>query len=390
MCELKGFAVGICLSFGLAQAVTASELFLLQDLQYKGAMRIPVGTYGESRMGFANGTFEVDSVRNSFYVVGHQHQQAIAEFNLVGFGISESIIDLPMSSAPIQDFTSILDRAPTGNTQELNRITGLELINGSLVLNAATSYDGDANNTNTTLVIENPRTIKDSTIKGFLDLDSRVHSAGWMTPIPKSLQEDFEADYISVLTASSGDSVVTTPLMDFSINNRLHDDLTNISGTNSLWTEISHAYIGFIVPGTDTYAVFGTSGGHESGIGYKITQDTGTLCAGYCPKIAADVYNYYWFWNVQDLLKVKKGEMAPYQVRPYDYGKFLLPHQGGEGNTVPKQISAASFDNVNNILYFMLADADRLQSKYESAPLMLAYEVKVGQRPNSPSNLIIE
>lgn len=415
MARLRNVIIGISLLLGVSQPVTASNLFSLQDLNYKGAMRIPVGVYGESRMGFANGTFTVDPSNNSFFIVGHQHQQAIAEFKIAGFGISESVIDLPMAPPPIQEFSIVLDRPPTGNYQELNRITGLELIGGSLVVNAAASYDGNADNTHTTMIIEDPSNLKDSAIKGYAELDSKVHSAGWMTSIPRHLQDDFNANYLfgfasnlsinarssigptafavrsdDVLSAGSGETIPTVPLMDFSINNRLHDDLTNTSGTNDLWTEVSNAYIGFIVPGTDTYAVFGTSGGHESGIGYKIKQDTGTLCAGYCPHIASDVYNYYWLWNIQDFLKVKNGELKPYEVKPYEYGSFVVPHQGGSDNSVPKLINAVSFDSENNRLYFILGAADGFQSKYENAPLMLSYEVNVGQRPNSPTNLVIE
>jgi hypothetical protein len=415
MTKCRRFSLGTFLLVVLGQPVVAAELFSIQDLSYKGAMRIPLGTYGESTLAYANGTFEVDSARNSLYVVGHQHQQAIAEFQISGFEITQAIEDLPMAPAPIQNFYMVLDRAPTGNDQQLNRITGLELIKGSLVINAAESYDGGADNSDTTLVLDTPGSIQSSNINGYLSLDSLVHSAGWMTPIPRSLQDNFGGDYIfghasnlsinarssmgpsafvvrseDLLSASSGEQISTTPLLDFSITNRLHHDLANKTGTNDLWTEISNAYIGFIVPGTDTYAVFGNSGGHDSGIGYKITQDDGRLCGGYCSFVAKDVYNFYWFWSVQDLLEVKNGKRMPYEIMPYEYGKFQLPYQDVGSDGVAKLISAASFDSTNNVLYFMLKDADGYQSKYAAAPVLLAFDIVIGRRPNSPVGLKVE
>jgi hypothetical protein len=416
MAKCGRFALGTFFLIVLGQTAVAADLFSIKDLSYNGAMRIPLATYDESRIAYANGTFVVDSVKNSLYVVGHQHHQAIAEFHIPGFEITQAIEGLPMAPAPIQGFSKVLDRAPTGNDQKLDRITGLELIKGSLVINAATAYDGNADNTDTTLVMDMPGDIKNSNITGYLRLDSRVHSAGWMTPIPSSLQDDFEGDYIfgyasnlsingrlsmgpsafvvsseDLLSASSGEQILTTPLLDFSVKNQLSDDLSNTTGTNDLWTQVSNAYIGFIVPGTDTYAVFGNSGGHVSGVDYKIIQeDSGYLCGGYCPVLAKDVYNYYWFWNVQDLLKVKNGIMPPYELMPYEYGEFKLPYQDVGSDGVPKLINAASFDSRNNVLYFMLNNADAYQSKYESAPVLLAFDIVTLKKPNSPSDFEVK
>jgi hypothetical protein len=187
-----------------------------------------------------------------------------------------------------------------------------------------------------------------------------------------------------------GQVVPMSELLSFSINNQLHPDHYNESLENDIWTEVSSAYTGFIVPGTNTYAVFGSSGGHESGIGYKITQDDGNLCGGGCPYVAADIYNYYWLWDLKDLQKVKQGSMNPYEVRPYEYGRLNLPFENQGEFEKPRLMIAAYYDYDDQNLYFMLGDADTLQNQYETAPLLLKYSIEIGRRPSAPSGISVE
>ncbi|SFD90574.1 hypothetical protein SAMN04487869_1015 [Marinobacter sp. DSM 26671] len=392
--------------------VCAETLFSIGDLVYEGAARIPVGTYGDSRMGYAEGTFHVTDDFSSAFMVGHSQHQAIAEFALPQFSTASSISELPMAQNK-QPFQKFFDRVPSGNPDSINRITGMNLINDELVVNGVQYYDGDANNTDTTFVIENPNELATSPVTGFLKLSARSHASGWMSEIPAKFQDTFKGEYIfgyasnyainarnsigpsafgvaakTITNASSGDQVPTFPLIDYSIDNPLAQDPYNRERENDLWTEVSTAHVGFIVPGSDTYAVFGTSGGHNSGIGYKITQDNGQQCGGPCPYEASDVYNYFWFYDVNDMISVAQGNKAPHEVRPYEYGEIQLPFQE-EGKT-PNLVIGASFNHSKNRLFLMLGRADKLQSQYESAPLLLSYSIALGSRPNSPSGLKIQ
>jgi hypothetical protein len=47
------------------------------------------------------------------------------------------------------------------------------------------------------------------------------------------------------------------------------------------------------------------------GIGYNITLRTGRLCGGPCPHDQYDVYHYYWIWDMNALLDVKKINQIP-------------------------------------------------------------------------------
>ena len=91
--------------------------------------------------------------------------------------------------------------------------------------------------------------------------------------------------------------ILTDSLMDFSLKHPIVPDQYNKSLKNNLWTELSAAHYGFIIPNTSSYLVIGKSGGHNSGIGYKITQDNGRECGGPCSVKAGDSYNYFWFFS---------------------------------------------------------------------------------------------
>jgi len=413
---MKSYRTVICAFIlplvGLAEA--GENLFFVNDLVYEGASRIPVSTFGESRMGFANGTFLVDSDRGSLFVIGHGQHMAIAEFAIDGFSKSNNLVELPMIRN-VQPFTRILDRVPSENIDNINTITGMHKINGGIWVNAAQYYDGSADNTDTSFFIENADNLDSSRIDGYFKLKPGVKAAGWVTEIPAELKEPLGGDYIfgfasnlpingrnsmgpsafsvtkeGLSNSAVGDIVDTNELLSFSIDNLLHPDLYNDTRQNDLWTEVSSAYTGFIVPGTKTYAVFGASGGHENGIGYKITQDDGRECGGACPYVASDIYNYYWLWDVDDLIKVQQGLLKPHALEPYDYGRLELPFQNQPVFAKPRLMIAAHYNYENQAVYFMLGDADSLQNQYESAPVLLKYSIEIGRRPLAPSSITVE
>jgi hypothetical protein len=405
------FLISILLCLPISAQATGD--FSLGLLKYEGAMRIPLFNWGISRMAYANGTFAVSEDERSFYVVGHNHHQAIAEFEINEFLDRDYLDELPLALTNGQPFQEILTRAPSGNDQRLDKITGIGLVEGALVVNAAKWYDGAGDNNDTTLIFSDANDISGSDVTGFLKLQDRVHAAGWITKIPNRLQERLGGDLIfgyasnlsinsrssmgpsafvvdskNLMSTETQGSVETRALMDFSVVNPLAEDRYNEGGNNDLWTEVSTAQTGFIVPGTNTYAVFGTSGGHASGIGYKITQDNGNLCGGPCPYESGDYYNYYWLFDVEDFISVTQGEMLPHQIRPYDYGVFDLPFDDWNGKV--NTISGAYHHFESNSLYLMLGKVDDSQSRYETAPLMLKFQIETVSRPSSPTSITVE
>jgi hypothetical protein len=376
-----------------AQDASSLPLADTQVLTYDGAFQISSATFGDSRLDYAEGPIAYNPIGDSLFVVGHAHHQAIAEFAVPELVKSNELSELNTVSVPIQSFSKILNRAASGNTQNMDRVGGLMLINDELFISTYEYYDADANATHTTLVIREPKKLSSSDVDGFYSLSPRAHASKWMSPIPQewrtSLGGEFIAgsssggpiisrhsvgpsafvfDPVEMTAGSSANEIISAAtLLDFSLSKPLHDDLSNETGNNDLWTHLSYAVYGFIIPGSRTYLTIGYSGGHDSGVGYKITQDNGRLCGGYCSRESSDNHNYYWMWDLNDLTKVKNGKMQSHTVRPYAFGELNMPFQQSRLH----KISGASFDIASRKLYISLDGA----GSGERSPVIAVFSV---------------
>ncbi len=430
-------------SYALNNDPTSLPLIQIEDLEYQGAFNIPGGDYGESRADYAAGQIAYNPINHSLFIAGHKVHGAIAEISIPALVNSTDIPPLNYATF-LQDFRRVLNITPDSNPQAIDRITGLKLFNGKLIVNGVEFYDAPADNTHTTFVIDNASDISNSTISGYYELQGAAHIAGWMSPVPGEWQDLLGGTDLSgsapnysingrypmgptayifdpaTLSSSPAGVIPTTTLLDFSLSNPLYADFNNYQnanynilalrgttgsghtfedadadvGNNDLWTQQSEVGYGFIVPGSRTYMTLGASGGHESGIGYKATQNNGNLCGGPCPYDAADYYNYYWLWDVNDLLAVKNGTKQPYEVRPYAYGIFDVPFQtdiysGGTPEHHP--VRGGAYDPVSGRLYLTLYDAGST-TRYARIPLVVVYQLSelVVSPRTAPSNLTAE
>ncbi|MEZ4655057.1 MAG: hypothetical protein R3E12_16065 [Candidatus Eisenbacteria bacterium] len=378
---------------------TQQPLLHLEDFTYQGAFRLPTGTFGESSLDYSEGPFVVAPSRGSLFIVGHSHQQAVAEFGMPPLVASTILADLEMADPPVQPFRSVLDRTPDGDPQNLNRIGGLAIRQATpgwdLLVNAYEYYDAPGDNTHTTAALRDLDDLSDSWVDGYFTFAGGAgHTSGWISEIPTEWRPLLGGSYLTgqssgipiISRTSVGPSefafdptgfdgdpseiIPTTTLLDFDLAHPLHEDLSNETGTNDLWTHLSRATYGFIAPGTRTYVTIGYSGGHASGVCYKCIQSDGHECGGYCAPDPDDYYQYYWLWDVNDLLAVKAGAMNPYDIRPYEYGAFPTPF---ENET--EEIGGGSFDAAAGLLYLTIQKADREQGTYANPPVVVAYSV---------------
>lgn len=378
-----------------ARAVSETGLLTISDLEYKGAFRLPVNDFGESNMSYAEGQLAYNRDKNSLFVVGHKHQQAIAEFLIPKLSKSRDINQLNMSPAPLQNFSRVLNRFKYRPEHEIiDTIGGLLYYKGKLLVNAYEYYDAPGDNHLTTLVVNQADNLAASTVDGFYALQGRAHASGWMSPVPQSWQSELEGKWIAgsssympiISRLSVGpsafvfdpddlgrtDPTPTTALLDFSLEYPLHSDLM-IENKNDLWGHMSRAVYGFIAPGTSSYVTIGFSGGHNSGICYKC-KPTGQSrdCYGYCAKDASDYHLMYWLWDVRDLVKVRQGKMQANEVKPYEYGTLKAPFQATE-------IGGGSYDADSNQLFLSLQSADTAQTRYGPPPIIIVYGLNINQ-----------
>lgn len=371
------------------------KLLSIDDLAYAGAFTVPAEEYGDSKMDYAEGIMEVNG--DSMFIVGHVHDDAIAEFRIPKLVLSDRIQDLNSSGRPVQGFSTVIDRAIGGNPQKLDQIVGMEILDDSLVVNAIRYYDGSADNTHTTFVVKDAANLRESSVSRIHRMQGAARAAGWLSTVPAEWRHHLRASHIS--GASSGAPVIgrlsvgpsafainlttslptgrkfdipTWELLGFSLDKPLHDDLYNEELKNKIWTHQTEARYGFLVPGTSTYVTIGSSGGHDSGIGYKIVQSNGEKCGGYCSQDTSDNYNFYWLWDFKQLMRVGRGELSPHELEPYEYGKWDLPFQTSElGN----YIGGASYDETRGLLYISILEANNELGAYDNPPVIIAYRV---------------
>lgn len=390
------FASVLGKAFFPSPCAAALPLLHLSDIRYQGAFRLPASTYGASSLNYSEGPLEYNRANHSVFIVGHAQQQNIAEFAVPKIINSTALADLAMASAPLQSFTPVLDRAIGGNPQSLDRIGGMELVETAsgrqLVINAYEYYDAPGDNTQTTLIARNSDSLAGSIMDGYYTFQGCAgHTSGWISPIPSQWQSKLGGDYITgqssgipiisrtsvgpsafafVMSSLTGgtvpDPVAIAKLLDFNLVHPLHSDLSNITGANDIWTHLSRVVYGFIVPGTRTYLTIGNSGGHASGVCYKCTQNNGNTCGGYCANDADDYAHYYWLWDVNDLVAVKKGAKKSYAVRPYEYGEFPTPF-------ATNSFGGGSFDPDTGTLFLTVQGADTAQGTYRNPPVVVTF-----------------
>jgi len=171
-------------------------LINIDALEYMGGFRIDAGTYGESSTGFSDAKIAYNKDNHSIFLSGFNHHSAIAEFPIPDLAISDEISGLNIGGLPLQNFSKIYARSDTGNTQYMDRVGGMEYINGELLVHAYQYYDAAADNTHTSVVVRNPNDLANSNIDGFFEFGSKAHGISWISPLPTDLQPYFDGDFI--------------------------------------------------------------------------------------------------------------------------------------------------------------------------------------------------
>jgi hypothetical protein len=368
---------------------TPDKITELSIISYRGAFRVSSSDFGESTANFAAGALAYNPTNHSLFLAGHAQHNAIAEFPIPRLLDRPTLAELNVVS-PRQNFRRILNEV--SNPENIDRIDGMLYVDGQLIINAEEWYDADGSNRDTTLVIRDAENLGTSSIDGYYELDGAAEAGGYMAAIPPEWQADFGGEFLtgwssnysiasrysigpslfvfdsnSLLygTANSG-PIDATAFMDFPYDsNHWIDpeyDKTGRGGASSLWNFVSRGIYGFIVPGTSTFVVLGSSGGIDSGIGYKINSN----CGGFCAYDEDDNYNYYWLFDVQEIIDAANV----YDIRPYSYGKLSVPFD----NQGRHAILGATFDPDTGMLYLSLGEAGGI-SQFDYTPLIVGYQV---------------
>lgn len=439
-------AVSSVLFSGYSFADDDDTLLLMQDLNYLGAFRITYASTDEGKLNYAQGRIAVSSETNSFFIAGNPYE-AIAEYAIPEIVNSTDIDDLNYTGDPIQEFKDFSESASyTTENNNIRNIAGMEVINGKLVVSVFDAYDAASSSgfdVDNLFIVEDAFDLANSEVTGYMEMEDNMFAAGWLSPIPTNLQSELGGDYLTgsarmasidgrwsmgpsaysldidtLLNTPAGSTVQNTTLQKYGLYTRLWWQLPQTNGydqnqwnyideddepvtcpefytdntdwnedcvmENDLWSELSRAHYGVIVPGTRTYLTIGRSMGHRYGASYKNTPiGYGTACSGGCPYDWTDRDNYIWMFDVDDLIAHKNGETESYDAFPYEYGAFKFPLDDVEDDGVIQLVVGADYDPDLNRLYVVLDKADP-QSGLKVAPLVLVYEIDLN-RPKAPT-----
>jgi len=363
------------------------------DVEYLGAFRALAG--GESNSNYAVGVLGHNSDSNSLYMAGHSHHNAIAEFEIPDeLSLEEAAEDIVTANV-LQEYMTILDKKLDGNNTD--KITGILSYEGNLLVTSEIWYDANGSNRDNLQVFSTSYALSSSSFNGMLQIDGGATAAGYMSKVPAELVDKVGSPYIVGWAAnysitsrySQGPSLHTfdpqdainavigvdkkieaIPRMVFPLEHgkELVEDGTKYSlNISPIWGPLSKAKYGFIIPGTDLFMAIGSTGGIHSGIGYKITQDDGSLCSGQCTYEADDNYNYFWLFDINDIISADE----PWLTRPISYGKWSHPYDKGGRHSV----LGATYNEESSVLYISLREAGQVGA-YDRPPLIIAYNIQ--------------
>lgn len=394
---------------GSAMAESSLPRFTIDQLDYQGAFRIPNGTFGSSTVSYSYGAIGFNPDRHSIFIAGHERQGAVAEFTIPQLVKSTTITDLKMAGAPVQGFSNVVNKAAIDQGQGIV-INGLFYSNNKLMVNVYRFYDQSPYLQTPTLILDNATNIASSPARGYLTFAGGSKAAGWISPIPAEFQSVLGGTHITGFSSSTGRALIhngsvgpsayafnpveamansssitkinSIELMSYSLGQTgLISEDSQLYQPGQIWTHASEASYGIIVPGTRSYLVVGGSGGHQSGMSYGNPPYGGYK--GHYTNDQYDKYPYYWLFDVNDLEKVRNGQMRPYSVRPYAHGKLAAPFQ----TSIANYVKGGTFDSATGIMYLTIETADNLQGA-GNPPIIVAYKFKTAGSPaqNSPPN----
>jgi hypothetical protein len=363
------------------------------DIEYLGAFRVEAN--GESNSNFAVATLGFNPDNNSLFMAGNTQNNAIAEFEIPDELSMEETVGNIIKANVFQDYVTVLDKLEVGSQN--NKITGLLYFNESLLVSSERWYDASASNMDNLQVFSKAADINSSPFNGMLQLQGGAKAAGYMSKVPSELVESLGTEYIvgwasnysitgrysqgpslySFTPESAINAVITVDrkinteaLMVFPAESgkELVDGGTEYKQQiDPIWSPLAKAKYGFIVPGTSIFMAIGYNGGIHSGTGYKITQDNGNVCAGGCAYGHDDYYNFFWLFDINEMLEAEQ----PWMVRPISYGKWSHPYDSGGS----KAVNGATFDHNTSTLYLSLNGAGKA-GNYDFPPLIVAYKVE--------------
>lgn len=380
-------ALLLCSFASSLSAATTDPLVQQSDLQYMGAFRLPGGDFGGSSFAYGGTAAAYNPANDSLYIVGHDHQQMVAEVKIPQIVNSSALAALKTATV-LQPFSDASDgKMYSVKPGETIKIGGLLVYNGKLFGTAYVYYDATGSQINSHFSSQ-------LSLQGGSQGMFRVGTvgagfvSGYMASIPTDWQAAFGAPALTgnccipIVTRTSfgpaifafdplklgqADPTPAAPLVYYTASN----PLAAWDSTGNLFNGTTQIH-GVVFPnGTRSVLFFGTHG-----VG-PFCYGTGGSSGGKCNDPADSdqgnhAYPYQsqiWAYDVNQLLATKNGQIQPWAVQPYGVWKFTPPFDKVKAGGV-------AYDSAAGRIFILMPRGDG------ELPIVLVY--RVGQTSSSP------
>ena len=408
----------ICVWLLLAGSASAADKLLQsKDLTYLGAFRVPQGDLGGPKyhgLSYGGSAIAYNPAKNSLFIVGHDHDQLVAEISIPApvASVNPNRLNTARVLQNLSDITEgNLRRIKAGGSVETSnkvKIGGLLVVGNLLIGSVYNFYDGEKS-----AVLSHFTSGKNLSAAGDFKGMYRVGSppqvpqagfvAGYMAEIPTEYRATLGG---TALTGQAGISIVSRtswgpaafafeparlgidnpvpamPLVHYPLEHQtlgawghplppnsriaLGDAITGVvfpSGSRSILFTGKHGQ------GASCYGVGGAKdpGGHP-GVEYCYDPDDSSKGTHSWPYI-----NQVWAYDVNDFTAVRSGQKKPWDVIPYAVWSLPLP-AAQQLFTVPT--GASAYDESGRKLYLVQVGADN--SPTWGLPLIHVFRVTAG------------
>lgn len=403
-----------------APAPTAEPLLYPSNLVYIGSFRLPNGPTNQTTFAFGGDGLGYDPTHNALFITGHTWYQYTGEVSIPTPVNTTNVSALPTATL-LQPLTDALEgnigAINPGDTASL-RIGGYLVYNNTLIISAYTYYDGNASqiashfirplNLSTTGQVQGPYRVG-PLYPGFVN--------GYMTSVPTEWQSILGGPALTgncclniISVQSSGPSIsifnpaqlgVSTPtpateLLGYPFAHPLsaygatftQPTSENAPSTGNYFNGTTRI-TGTVFPnGTRTILFFGRQGlgnfcygeGTANAALAGQPADGGADLWCYDPVTSSKGTHAYpytyevWAYDADDLLKVKEGKEAPYDVKPYAVWALNPPIQPNNLD----HIGGAAYDPATNRIYVAQECVDT-----NCAPIIDVYKVSTNIQSNA-------
>ncbi|MCB8976202.1 MAG: hypothetical protein H6657_02105 [Ardenticatenaceae bacterium] len=333
---------------------TTFPLVQRSDITYLGSFAVPNQDNVGNPMGYGGHALGYNPVSHSLFFGCHDWYQLLAEVSIPAFGETASILK---NCTDVTEGT--LGDVDPGDLNGI-KLGGNLVYNGRLITTAFAYYDADSTQRVTHGVSANLDLDTPNNFNGWYGFTGASASpralAGYMTPIPTEWQPLFGGPAFTgqgslSIISNSSDGPAATVFDPAAVG-----VLDPIPGTTVVYYPFPNSHpdfeakgsmlAGMAFPrGSRTVLFFGTRAQHP--YCYGLPEECEYSCSPY--KGPHNEYKHaIWAYDANDLLRVKNGELDPWEVMPYATWEFS---DLTDGNCASTNFGGAVFDPEAGILY---------------------------------------